>query len=221
VTLQEPAVTLTDYGLAVECAVLVWLVRRHQATTEVRVGWFASFFGALGVAALLGGTAHGFGMDESSRTGFIVWSATLLAIGWAALSAWAIGGPLVLAEEASGRLLGAAVAVYAAYAAVVLLIDQSFAVAVVHYLPAALFLLAAFLVVWWRERRPAWLIGALGLVLTLVAGGTQQARIGLHPRYFDHNALYHLIQAAALVLLYVAARDRARSSRAPARLHSC
>jgi hypothetical protein len=215
--LQEPAVTLTDYALAVECAVLAWLVRRHRRAEGARVCWFASFFGALGVAAFLGGTAHGFAMDEDSPAGSIVWSVTLLAIGWAALSAWAIGGRLVLTETAAGRLLGVAAAVYAAYAAVVLFVDRGFAIAVVHYLPAAVFLLAAFLVAWRRERRSAWLIGALGLVLTLVAGGTQQAGIGLHPRYFDHNALYHLIQASALVLLYVAARDRARISRTPAR----
>jgi len=32
----------------------------------------------------------------------------------------------------------------------------------------------------------------------VVAAAVQQARIALHPNYFNHNALYHLLQAIAL-----------------------
>jgi hypothetical protein len=42
-------------------------------------------------------------------------------------------------------------------------------------------------------------------VLTLVAAAVQQARIALHPTYFNHNALYHLLQAIALFLIFRAA----------------
>jgi hypothetical protein len=43
---------------------------------------------------------------------------------------------------------------------------------------------------------------ATSLALSIVAAVTQQARIALHPVYFDHNAVYHVIQAIALVVLY-------------------
>jgi hypothetical protein len=42
-------------------------------------------------------------------------------------------------------------------------------------------------------------------------------RIALHPAYFDHNALYHVVQGVALVLFYQGFRrapglDRARGA---------
>jgi hypothetical protein len=37
----------------------------------------------------------------------------------------------------------------------------------------------------------------------------QQARISLHPEHFDHNAVYHVLQGVALVLLYRGFRARA------------
>jgi hypothetical protein len=43
------------------------------------------------------------------------------------------------------------------------------------------------------------------MVLTLVAAVVQQRRIALHPAYFNHNALYHAIQAIALGMIYLGA----------------
>jgi hypothetical protein len=43
---------------------------------------------------------------------------------------------------------------------------------------------------------------AMGLALSVVAAVLQQQRVAVHPVYFDHNALYHLVQAIALVVLY-------------------
>ena len=34
------------------------------------------------------------------------------------------------------------------------------------------------------------------------AAGVQQGRVDVHPVYFDHDVLYHLIQAVALVLMF-------------------
>ena len=44
------------------------------------------------------------------------------------------------------------------------------------------------------------------MVVTLVAAAIQQLEIGIHPTYFNHNALYHLLQAVGLVLLMIAFR---------------
>ena len=58
--------------------------------------------------------------------------------------------------------------------------------------------LLAFVLEWRRSGVAALGWGIIGLVLTFVAAGVQQAALGVHPRYFDHNALYHLIQGLAL-----------------------
>jgi hypothetical protein len=85
-------------------------------------------------------------------------------------------------------------------------VNDSFGIAIAHYLPATLFLLFAFALLYGRGRRSAMLAGVIGMVLTLVAAYVQQRRIAVHPVYFNHNALYHLVQAIALALLFMASR---------------
>jgi hypothetical protein len=67
-------------------------------------------------------------------------------------------------------------------------------------------LLFAFAHAWQRRRSDFLAAGIAGVALTFVAAAVQHGRIGLHPRYFNHNALYHLIQAFALLLIFLAAR---------------
>jgi hypothetical protein len=40
----------------------------------------------------------------------------------------------------------------------------------------------------------------------LFAAAAQRAKLGIDPRYLDHNALYHLLQAIALFMVFLAAR---------------
>ena len=77
------------------------------------------------------------------------------------------------------------------------MVRNSFRVAIVHYLPAAVFLLVALLWRYLRNNGRHVLTGMGGLLLTFVAAGIQQAELALHPDYFNHNALYHLIQVVA------------------------
>ncbi len=129
-----------------------------------------------------------------------------LAIGLAALASWSVGAYLCLPASLARRVTVVASLVFAAYLAIVLFVSRSFAVAIAHYLPAAAFLLVAFILAWRRTRARILLSGVAGVVLTFVAAGVQQGGIGLDPRYFDHNALYHSIQAVALLLIFLAAR---------------
>ena len=76
----------------------------------------------------------------------------------------------------------------------------------INYSPAALFLLIAFLTAYRREKHGAYLFGVSGMVLTFAAALCQQLGLGLHPIYFNHNAVYHVIQAVALFLIFLAAR---------------
>jgi hypothetical protein len=210
-TLLEPDVALTDFGLAVECAgFAAWLYRRDPADAFLRP-WFIAFFAALGLAALLGAVTHGFLADPQSQMYRVIWSATLLAIGVAALAGWALGARLLLSEIAARHVMATAGAVFAGYVAVVLLVSQSFTVAVIHYLPAAAFLLAAFILSYVQRRDRFLLAGIAGVALSFVAAAVQQTATGLHPLYFNHNALYHLIQAFALLLIFLAARGLLRN----------
>lgn len=202
VTLHEPAVALTDYGIALLCAFFaVRLVRADRPAGGLR-GWWALFFAAVGLAALAGGTVHGLAPGPGPAHEAL-WRLTLLAIGVAAFAGFGLGARKLLAPAPAHVLTAMAGALWVVYAVVVLAVSQRFFVAVVHYLPAVLFLGGAFVVEVGRSR-PGAGQGLAGLVLTLVAAGLQQARVGLGP--VDHNTLYHLVQALGLWLLDRGAR---------------
>ena len=67
-------------------------------------------------------------------------------------------------------------------------------------------LLIAFLLLYAKRREPPLLAGAAGLALGIAASVLQQRHVGIHPVYFNHNALYHLLQAVAFFLVFRTAR---------------
>jgi hypothetical protein len=177
------------------------------------------FFGALVIAPLAGGTVHGFFLDTDSMGHRVLWPVTLIAIGFAATGAWMIGAWLQFSATIARWIARVMAAALTIYALVILFVLQSFVVAILFYLPAATFLLAVFGLRYARTRERAALVASLGMLLTFAASGVQIGRVAIHPTYFNHNALYHVIQAVALGLLYVALRDfiagRAEPLRSP------
>ena len=211
-TLLEPDVALTDFGLAAECALFAgWLYARAPAGKPV-LGWFMILFAALGIGALLGGITHGFLGDPQSVAYRVVWVATLLAIGVVALASWAIGAHLLFTGSGAQRVLLLAGVLFALYTVVVLFFSQSFAVAVINYVPAAAFALAAFVLTYVRRRAATMLPGIAGLLLTFTAAAIQQGGIALPALGLTHNALYHLVQALALLLIFLTARGLAQEA---------
>jgi MFS family permease len=201
----EPDVTLTDYALALECAALAVAIGRRQVRDRPLRFWFALFFAVTAIAALLGGTVHGFLLDPENRWRDVVWLATMLAIGVASLAAWNAGTRLLL-PRAAGALSAAGWLTLAVYVAVLLLVTQRFWVAIAFYLPAVMALLAGFVAAWRRSPSAELSRGVIGVALVFPAALVQQLRIALHPVYFNHNALYHLIQGVAFFLIFLGAR---------------
>ena len=204
--MTEPDVTLTDYVIALECLLICYLLRRPGGGWSGLRSWAVVFFAATAVAALLGGTVHGFFVEETLTGYKILWPATLLAIGVSTLAAWNIGGHVLFGPTGRRRLSLAALLAFGLYCGVVLFLSEAFLVAVANYLPASLFLLVALTLSYRRQAARPLALGLVGLLLTFLAGGVQQLGIGLHPLYFNHNALYHVIQAVALWLLFVGFR---------------
>ena len=195
--MTEPDVALTDYALALECTVFAYLLQRKE---------HALFFGSAAIASLAGGTVHGFFLDDRTLGNAVLWRITLIAIGVTAASAWAVGARVLFPGPTARRISIAAAAAFAAYCVVTVFITQEFRAAVVFYLPAVVFLLVALSVAYARARERGILVAVAGLGLMFIAAAVQQARIALHPRYFNHNALYHLMQALALWLLFLGLR---------------
>jgi hypothetical protein len=200
--LTEPDVALTDYALAAECALFSYLIYfRNRPASRVRL-WFGVFFASLGLASLFGGTVHGFFLDQASVGYRMLWPATMLAIGGATLAAWLAGAVALPSQRAARIVVMAALAQSVVYGGFVLAGAHDFTVAVMNYLPASIFLLALFAVRYARQPDGRALVGLSGIVSTFIAAGVQQAGVGLHPVYFNHNAFYHLIQGLALFLIF-------------------
>jgi hypothetical protein len=204
--MTEPAVVLTDYGLAIEAALFTYLICRRAKRRSPLGNWLAIFFGSISLATLMGGTVHGFFTNEQTPGYAVLWPASLIAVGVTALSIWAIGADLVFSPNAARRATAAAAVGFAAYSAAVLLVTREFWIAIAAYLPAALFLLVALAVEYRRAKHRQLAAGIAGLGLTFVAAAVQRAGISIHPDYFDHNALYHVIQGVALLMIFSSAR---------------
>ena len=208
--IHDPDVVFTDLGLALLGA---WFGRRLALTARGPLGRAdVVLMVALAAAAFWGAVFHAFfPRGTTTPAGYLAWIPVSLSIVIAAaalleLALRALGPRL---PRQARRLV---VLVYAAvFAGVVVLVDESFTSIVRFYVPALLLFLAGAVA---RAMRGGggWSLIALGLLLSAGAAALQQLRVALHPVYFDHNALYHVVQAAALVLLYLGFRRVAESA---------
>lgn len=204
--LTRPAVSLTDFALAIECALFVVLLSRRAATDSTLRKWFVLFFASVAVASLLGGTMHGFFEYSTSPIRTVLWTGTLLSILVTSYTAWSIAAVMQLDARPGRMVQWFAAAQMVVLSLVVLFVTQEFLIAIVAYLPATIFLFVAFILAYRRRREPALASGVSGLALVFVGAAVQQLGFVLHPVYLDHNTLYHIIQGVALWLLYRAAR---------------
>ena len=203
--IAAPDVTLTDYALSIECFLFVFWLSRKQNSNSLKF-WFGLLFSSIGFAALVGGTVHGFLADPRSSAGRFAWLTTMLFLGLTAFSEYGIAARLLLPRQAGNFVVGAAALIFAFYAGIVLR-NAEFRIAVFNYVSGLIVLLVAFVWIYVRNKiRPA-LAGVTGLLLTIVASAVQQAHVSLHPRYFNYNAFYHLLEGIALFLIYRAARS--------------
>lgn len=203
--IAEADVTLTDYAIAVECAWFVRAIYRRSRKQPLRF-WWLLFFGSIGVVSAAGGTVHGFFGAEQTIAAVILWAGALIAAGVTAFAAWGIGAHVLFSPVLARRIAIAAAVELALYCAIVLLVTQEFWIVIANYLPASLFLLTALIARSRREKNSHLRPGIVGLVLTLVAAAVQQAGISIHPKYFNHNAFYHVIQGVALFMIFSSAR---------------
>ena len=196
--------TLTDYLLTLECLVFCIILLRTTPRRGLE-GTYLLFFASIGMAAWAGGTVHGFFPHAESLGHTLLWRLTMFALGATSLACWA-AGCLIGFPRYRRQIIPIAFAGFAFYGAYVGTANRPFSIAILNYLPAILFLLLSLTFRRWRHRTPGATFGIAGVVITLAASGLQQGRIGLHPVYFDYNALYHALEAVALGLMFLCFR---------------
>ncbi|HEX9639222.1 MAG TPA: hypothetical protein VGB99_16935 [Acidobacteriota bacterium] len=197
----EPVTALTDYVLALQCALFGFLLLRaaRRPPQRARRLWGFSFL-ATALAAAGGGSYHLLTTSRASAAGQALWIATILAIGLGA--ALLLCGSIVAAAPPRWRtaLLGAVGLKYALYA-VWIVADPEYRFVILDYAIAMIAVLALQPLA--PSAASAW-IGS-GILLSFAAGAVQVSGFSLH-RHFNNNDLYHVMQMAAMVLLFIAGR---------------
>lgn len=198
----ERITMLTDFLLAAVAAVLAGSLLSGVAGgrgLEVLAWGFTLLFTA--AAALTGGTFHG--LRHRLRAEYLagLWGATLLLsapVGFFLLAAAAYG--------ATSPLLRAVLLAFgvAKLIAVILVLLRTGEFAWVAYDSGVSLLLVGVVIAWSLAAEGSfpgggWILS--GVVLSL-AGGAAQQRGWRRGRYFDHNDVFHLVQAAACVLFF-------------------
>jgi hypothetical protein len=219
IAVHEPDVAFTDLGLAVLGAYFAWRLAIDPARRALtRSG--AVVMGGLASAALWGAVFHAF-FPAKTKTpaGHAVWALVALSIVLVASALLDLGLSL-LASWIGAALRKSLVAVYAiGFAITVVLLDDSFTSIVCFYAPTLVLVLVAAADQAIRTRSSGWALVVAGFAVSIAAAVLQQAKVAVHPTYFNHNAVYHVVQGAALVLLYKGFRC-APSAGVPAGAHA-
>lgn len=202
VTIHDPDVAVTDLGLAILGAYLGWrLWNAPGRCALLRNG--AILMGGLASAAFWGAVFHAFfPAGTATPPGLLAWVPVVLSIVVAASAMLDLSLRLLL-PGIQLHVRRSIVAPYAVgFAVVALLVHESFSSIVYFYAPALALLLFAAGQQAIRSRNTGWTLIATGLIISAGAAVIQQAKVAVHPLYFDHNAVYHVVQGVALVFLY-------------------
>lgn len=205
----EPSTVLTDYAIALQCALFARLLW-HDRTFSSQL-WSIGF-GAIAVSALAGGTFHAIQAELPQTVGVILWQLTLYAIGTAS---FVIGlGTLAVSMRKRWQLVWAMVfSLKALVSGVLTNAKLDFFYVAVDYGLTLILILLFQMVAARRREAPAlkWLLA--GAVISGLA-----AWVLFHRWVFaldqplpttsllSPEAIFHLIQLPGLYCLYRAAR---------------
>lgn len=199
-SIHEPATLLTDWLLAAFAGGLAWHLRLRMPAGGPAVRWWSWALWLTATSAFVGGGYHGFASEFPEAVARAWWMATLLII--CVLSAAMAMSLLHETMPANRRRPWPGLVTFklAAFAGAAF-IHPVFVVVVIDYGLVMLAWTVAALVA--RRAWSGWMLVAVAL--SVIAALVQQTRGSLTPR-FNHNDLYHVIQALALVGFYRAGR---------------
>ncbi len=197
---------LTDYVLGVLASVFaVALFRLARVERQDSVRLWAAALGATALAAAFGGTFHGLTLILGDLARTVLWKATVYSTGLASFFLLSAAIMASVAGQFRRSLLAMAalkLAVYALWMAT----HDDFRYVVYDYAPTLVGVLILQLATA-RARGTAgarWIVS--GILLLFAAAGIQRTGLALH-QHFNHNDLYHIVQMAAVYLLYRGGRE--------------
>ena len=197
-SIAEPMTLLTDWALALFSGLLAVRLLSQARASPVRLwGWA---FAASALAAFLGGAYHGFAPMVGELGLVLLWKATVFSLGFTSFLLLAATVLATVSQRLRPWLLGAVALKLGVYLLWMAGHDE-FKYVVYDYASGLLAILALQAAAALAAPTPSspWIIG--GVLVSFVAAGLQQSGFRLHP-HFNHNDLYHVVQMAAVWLLY-------------------
>jgi hypothetical protein len=191
----EPMTAITDAILAAWTAFLAALLfARAQDATPVKL-WACAFLAAV-VSSLAGVAYHGGRILFTPTVTALCWKIGPITTGLAALCLGSAAASVWLAPRAR-RIAFALLGLELVVCVVAAIMSNSFKVAAYDYVPVLLALLVGCGLHW---GQPAARLIASGIVVSFIAFAIQASTLRISA--FDHNDIFHLVQAAAMYLLY-------------------
>ena len=192
---------ITDYLLGGWTFYLAFkLIRKGMRISQRSIILWGLSFVATGIAALIGGTSHGFALYFGTVIKEVIWTATLISIGFASL--FLLSSAIITTFKKPLRdWLIAATALKFILFAVWIVTHSEFKYVIYDYVPAMIGVLT--LQVYGKysrgDKSAVWIIS--GILISFGAAAVQQSGFTLH-EHFNHNDLYHVIQMGAIYMLY-------------------
>jgi len=196
----ELTTSATDALLAIECAIIIALLRRSATTNRWRTNLWCSTFALLAIASFLGALVHGLELPKPMRTA--LWAPLYLSLGILVV-VFLVGA---IADwqglDAAKRFVPWGLVVSAAFLGLIALLGGKFIVFIVYAATIMLSGLAIYIFLAATHRLKGAAVIALAIILNLAAAAVQASNLSLHLVFpFDHNGLFHLIQIVSTAIL--------------------
>ena len=198
--ISEPTTMLTDYAWGVLCLIWGWKLLRPENRQHASQALWARAFFSTGLAALLGGTVHGFALIFRETLIMGMWRGTLYLTGFA--SFFMLAAVVLVSLPKAVSRWGLAVCVLKLVMYLMWMFNhQDFRFVVYDFGSTLLLILGFQLVAFYKQRSVAagWIV--LGILLSFVGAAIQQSGLSLNT-HFNHNDLFHVVQMGAFYLFY-------------------
>lgn len=196
----ELTTSATDALLAIECIVIIAILRHTATADRWRTNLWSWAFGLLAIASFLGALVHGVEMPKPMRTA--LWTPLYLSLG--ILVVLFIVGAVAdwWGRVAALRLVPWGLAVSAAFLGLTSLLGGTFMVFIVYATTVLLSTLAIYTFLAVTHRLHGAAVIALAILLNLAAAAAQASTVSLQLLFpFDHNGVFHLIQILSTAIL--------------------
>lgn len=206
-SIYEFAVSITDLLLFAESSLFATILYQTQSSQLLFRRLLVLLFLALAASSLFGAIFHAFfPLDTGTAGGFFVWMLVANSIGVIASTLWAINALAFMGVRVF-KITLPLVAIYnISFIYTMFFIDSEFETIILFYAPPLIVLALVALTKSLRNWDFSWGGVFAGVILSFAAATAQYLKISPHPEYFDHNALYHLIQATSLAVLFLSFR---------------